>query len=112
MSYYTVNVARRVDNNRYEHFFATAEHSCVSERQATEVLNALRAAFAEPEFKVECTYWQCVGSTFIPAQSCQCGSAVHGDLRVIKGAHHGADCPLHTKRVARKAGRTHKTSTL
>jgi len=62
--YYDINVAKmsnRPYENRYEHFFATAERSVTTESKMKEVLKTLLLAFPEPMYNITVTLWETIG---------------------------------------------------
>lgn len=65
MMYYEINVAQQTPSALgapgYQHFFATHERSCVSERDARRVYQEIKARFPAPEFDVTVTCWELRG---------------------------------------------------
>lgn len=67
-SHYEINICRLVtpaglDRPRYQHFFATAERSLVTDADLEHVLPVILAAFPEPEYRVEVSYWKTEGTS-------------------------------------------------
>lgn len=65
-SHYVINVSKLNPEarwGRYNHLFATAEHSCVTREAMQRAYEEIRARFPEPEFHVEVTYWSAQGRT-------------------------------------------------
>lgn len=65
-SHYEINVSRlekRGQAEGFTHFFATAERSVVTDNDLQRILPAIRAAFPEPLYKVDVTYWKTEGTT-------------------------------------------------
>ena len=64
--YYEINVAKKrptiygVDGG-YSHFFATAERSCQTKQQVTEVVKEFIEKFPEPEYQISVTHHPEVG---------------------------------------------------
>ena len=62
---YVINVAKRVSikPERYEHFFATSDHSLENKRQAQAAYDALVASFPTPNYIITVTQWEKVGKS-------------------------------------------------
>lgn len=68
-NHYTINVAKRVKNtagrepDRYAHFFATDPRSGTDLLESFRpVIDAIKAAFPSPEYRVTCSHWQASGT--------------------------------------------------
>lgn len=65
--HYTINVSKRREKPgwngepAYSHFFATAENSCVTAKEALEVYAALKLVFPAPEYQIAVTHWEARG---------------------------------------------------
>ena len=65
-SHFRINVAKAYVGDghapRWEHLFATAEHSLRDKVPAYKMLDLMRVKFPESEgYKVDMTYWECRG---------------------------------------------------
>lgn len=68
-SHYEINVSERYvrgtmregQEYAYRHLFATASRSCVTREEFERVHRAIATRFPRPEFKVDATYYECIG---------------------------------------------------
>lgn len=66
VSHFRINVAKNLQPEaempRWQHLFATAEHSLRDKEPAWAMLTLMQEKFPESEgYKVDMTYWECRG---------------------------------------------------
>lgn len=64
--WYEINVAKKNSRGMYIHFFATAKRSVTLLADLHVVYKAIKAAFPEPEYKIDITQWQEIGHGIDP----------------------------------------------
>ena len=59
--HYEINVAKKMENNRYRHLFATHARSIKSDEELKRVYPLIREAFPQPEYQVTVIWFEETG---------------------------------------------------
>lgn len=64
--HYEINISEALrpndENSPYVHLFATHERSLIGENEAMRVYNMLKEHFREPQFHIDITRWETIGT--------------------------------------------------